>query len=186
MPNPWDRQPHDEHSFESGALPCPSCRKPTASLKQFAYVDWFVFYFVGVAASETHYRACPKCMRRFIARRAAYNIIPANVFWVLFVLPYGLLLTCKSFRTGHSPEVFLSATPQVTPPAPTGEAVTESADGFPIVVGALLGWVPCVGFAFGLFAFVISLRHNGWRMWAGRWALLSALVAHGVLFFWPR
>lgn len=175
MPNPWDRQERGVYAPEDGLRQCPVCWNATDRLKQYNYVEWFFFYFIGVAASETQYRACPRCMRKFIVRRCAYNIIPANLFWFLFVLPYGLLLICRTFQRGHSPELH-----RLTPPptAPTSES--ESADGFPIVVGGLVGWVPCFGLPIGIFAFVVSLKHTGWKKWVGRWALLSAAITHGT------
>src|SRR6476646_677615 len=111
MPNPWDRQPRQATRPPAEELPadaeleCPACGRPTDSLKQFRYVSWVLFYLVGALWQTAYYRACPPCMRRLIGRRMAWTLIPANLLWLLLILPWGLGLVVASYRKGHSPAV---------------------------------------------------------------------------------
>src|SRR5215831_15103377 len=106
MPNPWDRQPRQTTWLpEDTTLACPHCGQPTDSLKQYRFISWVVFYVIDAAYQLTYYRACPVCMRKLIARRAVWNLIPANLLWFVLVMPWGLGLIAATFRKGHSQDV---------------------------------------------------------------------------------
>ena len=46
--------------------------------------------------------ACPRCMRKVILKRTALNILPANVLWVVIVLPCHLVQLVRTLTHGHS------------------------------------------------------------------------------------
>jgi hypothetical protein len=74
----------------------------TDSLKQFRYVDYFAFGLVVWIWRAAVLRACPRCMRRLIWKRCLWNVIPANLVWVVILLPWALALTVATYRRGHA------------------------------------------------------------------------------------
>ncbi len=74
----------------------------TDSFKQLRYFDYFVFVFVAAFWQSAVLRACPACMRRWIWRQCFRNVVPANLFWVVGLLPWALVLTALTYRRGHA------------------------------------------------------------------------------------
>lgn len=89
---------------ESIQLPCPRCKQPTTSLKQFMLFEWFVFLYVYVWARRGTYTACPSCMRTIVAERFVYNLIPANLA-MFFLGPFFVVQFLRTFIPGHSKEI---------------------------------------------------------------------------------
>ena len=92
-------------TFEAGselALPCAMCHATTRSLKLFRIVDTFLFLGIAMVARARDVIACPRCMRRVLAKRLLVNLLTANVAWPLAVLPWNGLLLLRTLRTGHS------------------------------------------------------------------------------------
>lgn len=182
MRNPWDRQPRQAVYLPEDAEPdCPVCGQPTDSLKQYRYVNWVVFYLFGASYSHIYHRACPGCMRRFVARRAALNLFPANLLWFALVLPWGLGLFVATYRKGHSRDVIRLVSP--------GEAALREAERMAAanevswvrvsaVLGVLLAAVPVLGLAFALVAWSMTRNTTGWTRAAGRVAVGITAVVH--------
>ena len=178
MPNPWDLQPRASAWLDEDVeLDCPVCANPTDSLKQYRYVGWVVFYLAGATYSTTYYRACPGCVRKFVARRAARNLVPANLLWPLLVLPWGLGLVVASYRRGHSAAVIR----QITPAA---AAAREAAAGEVswgrvwVIVAVLFCWAPLFGPALAGVAYLTNRRAAGWKRTAAVAALVASVLAH--------
>lgn len=87
------------------SLTCPDCGRSTYSLKQYAFVDYVVFLVLAAAWQRTVHVACPACMRWFVARKSLINIVPANILWLVFLLPWTLILFARSYTKGHSKAV---------------------------------------------------------------------------------
>jgi hypothetical protein len=176
MPNPWDRQPRTVPIAAAAALPCPLCGQATESLKQYQYVRWMVFYLVGASWQQLVLRACPRCMRGQIVRRMVWNIVPANVLWVVLLLPWGLGLLIASRRKGHSPAVLLNITPAMV--AAQHDAANEVSWGRVwVIVAVLFCWAPLFGPLLAGLAYFLNRHSVGWKRTASRIALgLSALI----------
>ncbi len=90
------------------ALPtqCPECGEKTDSLKCYTLPS--VCIFIGIAArfSRKGHVCCPKCMRKKILLHGmTYNIITANLLWLIFILPWMVIQFLRTFTKGHSFEV---------------------------------------------------------------------------------
>jgi hypothetical protein len=95
---PITERPPDDAFF----IQCPRCLVPTASLKQYRMIRFFLFIGIGAywqTATSTH---CPTCMRREIVVKSLVNLPTANLIWPIAVLPFHLLLFIATFRAGHS------------------------------------------------------------------------------------
>lgn len=88
-----------------GLLPCPRCGVQTDSLK--AYRLPLLLLFLGVAWSLRHGTvvACPRCVRRELGRLTLVNALPANLLWVLLLLPWYSIAALRTLTHGHSPSV---------------------------------------------------------------------------------
>ena len=52
------------------------------------------------------YAVCPDCMRGILLKNAfSWNILLANLLWLLVILPYNLALLIASTTQGHSKSV---------------------------------------------------------------------------------
>jgi hypothetical protein len=84
------------------ALPCPSCRAPTASLKRYRILHFLLFLFVYARLREATITACPACARKIILRRSALNLVTGNLLFLLGYLPFHIHQFVRTFRRGHS------------------------------------------------------------------------------------
>jgi hypothetical protein len=184
VPNPWDKQPTAKAGPPvAGPLPCPVCGQPTEHLKQYEFVRWMAFYLVGAAYQTAHYRACPGCMRKLIAARAAWNVVPANLLWVVLVFPWALALFVATYRKGHSPAVLRALSEPVA--AYQTRRVDNSNDvnwGRVLAIcGLLFCWAPVVGLPLAGLAFWVNFRATNWTRRASAVALAVSSVVHLLL-----
>jgi len=182
MANPWDRQPRESVWLtEPGQLPCPVCSSATDSLKQYRFVSWVVFYLVGATYQVAFYRGCPACMRKLIARRTAWNLIPANLLWFVLVLPWGLWLVVASFRKGHSRDVIRNIAPEQAAyrEAQQLAAAHEVSWGRVWVIVALLFfWAPLFGLLLAAIAYVTNRKSAGWKRTTSIVILALSVLLH--------
>ena len=80
---------------------CYKCGRGTASLKDYRIINWFVFVIVFVGGKGMDYEACPNCMRKKIAERAAIQIFTAHVVFPI-VAVFHIVQFCRTFVPGHS------------------------------------------------------------------------------------
>src|SRR4051812_37527696 len=76
--------------LENAAEPvkCPCCHAPTRDLKCLRFAHWMVFLVLYLWVAERVTVACPRCMRRILARRLALNVVPANLAWPALLILY--------------------------------------------------------------------------------------------------
>lgn len=86
----------------SPLITCPKCGQPTASLKQYVLCNLLVFVWIMAFTRRGTYTSCGPCMRGTILERTLINIIPANLLWVIVVLPWHIVQFCRSYSDGHS------------------------------------------------------------------------------------
>jgi hypothetical protein len=91
---------------------CPVCGQATDSLKQYTCYGRCGFYVIWIEVQTVVYRACPVCLRQFLWRTCLDNMISANVFWLLLLLPKTLLQVASTHTTGHSRSVLRSIDPE--------------------------------------------------------------------------
>ena len=92
--------------LEKLKIKCPECSNTTDSLKRYNLADLLVF--VGIAGWVRHstHTACPACMRTILLKNMfSWNVLTANVLWLLFFWPYDLILMAASTTKGHSKSV---------------------------------------------------------------------------------
>jgi hypothetical protein len=174
---------------EAGLLRCPLCGQMTDSLKEYRYVRWCVFLLAGAIYQDATVGACPRCMRAFVRKSLLINVLPANVVWLVGLLPWGLVLLAATYRKGHSRSIrdalaVAEATrgKSVAPggfasPFAAQEVVTAHGNDVSwsevsAVVAVLTCWLPFIGLPFGLWAFFLN-RQPGWKR-------VCSLVAVGV------
>jgi DNA-directed RNA polymerase subunit RPC12/RpoP len=88
------------------AIKCPVCSKPTESLKRYTLLDKLVFIWVAAWTQRRTYAACPDCMRRIVLKNTfSWNILLANLLWLIVILPYNVALLIASGTQGHSKSV---------------------------------------------------------------------------------
>lgn len=78
------------------------CRQQTESLKVYRLPTFLLFIFVGASFRHGDIAACPPCMRGKLAKLAAINILPANLLWLLLLLPWYSIAALRSMTQGHS------------------------------------------------------------------------------------
>lgn len=86
-------------------IPCPSCGRPTASMKRYVMIDLLVFLGIFAFTRRATCTGCPACMRKTLLTKTLINIVPANVLWVLVVLPFHSVQLARTFAQGHSASV---------------------------------------------------------------------------------
>lgn len=185
MPNPWDRQPREAvYLPENAELPCPVCGQPTDSLKQYRYVNWAFFYLIGATLSQIFHRACPGCMRRFVARRAALNLVSANLLWFLLLLPWGLVLIAATYRRGHSRDVIRQVSPETAAVRLHQQMAVAGEVSWPrvwVILALLFAVVPILGLIFALVAWATNRNAAGWTRTGARIAVGITTVVHLAL-----
>jgi hypothetical protein len=182
MPNPWDRQPRESVWLtEPGRLPCPSCESDTDSLKQYRYFSWVVCYLVGATYKMAFYRACPACMRKWIARRAAWNLITANVLWFALVLPWGLGLIIATFRKGHSRDVIRNIGPEEAAYREAERITAQNEVSWGrvwLIVAVLFCWAPLFGIMLAIIAVVTNRESADWKRPVAIVMLVISVLLH--------
>lgn len=83
-------------------LPCPMCHQQTESLKVYRLPTFLLFLFFGASFRHGDIAACPPCMRGKIAKLAAINILPANLLWLVLLLPWYSIAALRTLIPGHS------------------------------------------------------------------------------------
>lgn len=155
------------------------CGTRTPSLKQYRYFHRLYFMLFAAAYRPSCLRACPPCMRRYVAGRMAANVVSGNLLWLVLMVPWGLVLVARSYLPGHSRAVLAEVPPE-------GIVLRELAAGDVswgrvwAVVGLLAAAAPLLGLRVGLVAWRTTRRANDWRRPAGVWALRLSLATQLV------
>ena len=158
-------------------LPCPVCGELTDGLKQYRYVNWCVFLLVGAVYRAVVYRACPGCMRQFLWQRCLYNAIPANVVWLIGLLPWGLCLIAASHRTGHSRAVVRGVTPEMAVARETAQQELSWAR-VAAILSVLLFWLPVLGLVVGAAVYWLNRRSTNWTYRVTQVAFAASVMVH--------
>lgn len=160
--------------------PCPRCLEPTDSLKQYRCPSWVVFLLVHAVWQTEYVRACPRCMRSHLARRALWNILPANLLWPLLVLPWTAGLFAATYRKGHSPAVISGFLPADQAAAVVAEQDVSWGRVW-AVVAVLFCWAPLVGAVLAALAYFANRRAGGWKRTASLAAVGVSVLVHLLL-----
>jgi hypothetical protein len=183
-----------DNGQEAVFLSCPVCGRLTDSLKQYRYMQWCVFLLAGVIYQHSDVRACPECMRAFVRRSLLINVVPANLVWLVGLLPWGLILLALSYRKGHSrgvrqaveAEAAQARSPAAVSPFASREVLTVQGDEVSwhrvtVVLALLLCWLPVLGLITGAAAVVLNHRGQGWQKVCSWVGLIVSGVLHLVL-----
>ncbi len=142
-------------------LTCPLCGAETRSLKQYRVMRWCVFYLVGSIWQVKVVRACPSCMRAVIWKSALINLVPANLLWLLLILPWTMILTLMTLVEGPSRAILEGVTPSMV--------VAREMQGRELKMGRVLAvlalifcWIPLIGLVLGAMAAWTNWRETGW------------------------
>mgnify|MGYP000040308263 CR=1 FL=1 len=81
---------------------CPDCRQPTEHLKAYRLPTFLLFLGIGASFKHGLVVACPPCMRRRLGKLTLINILPANLLWVLLLLPWYGIAALRTLTSGHS------------------------------------------------------------------------------------
>ncbi len=85
----------------AGCLPCPTCREPTDSLKQYEFY-WITLFFGHFSTRRERFAGCPRCMRRYLVFWGLASLVTSNLFWPFAVVPKLLPRFVATFRRGRS------------------------------------------------------------------------------------
>jgi hypothetical protein len=183
--NGWKRIERSPSAIAEDAIPpCPTCQKPTDSLKQYRCLSWCFYYLVGVIWRAEYVRACPGCMRRHLARRCLLNIVPSTLLWPFIVFPWTAVLFAASFRKGHSPAVISGILPYQAVEQEAARRVAENELSWArvwVIVAVLFCWAPLVGLPFVLLAYFLNRKSADWKRLASIVALAISLLIHFAL-----
>ena len=83
-------------------LPCPECHQPTDSLNGYRLPTFLLFIFIAASFKHALVVACPTCMRKKLLRLGLINLLPANLLWLVLLLPWYSLAAVMTTRPGHS------------------------------------------------------------------------------------
>lgn len=86
----------------SATLPCPHCGQSTESLKRYRLPTFLLFLGIGASFKHGLLVRCPPCMRKELGRLTLINILPANLLWIVLLLPWYGIAALRSFTQGHS------------------------------------------------------------------------------------
>jgi hypothetical protein len=161
---------------ERRLFPCPVCGELTDSLKQYRYFDWCLCLLLHAAWQVTIHRACPPCMRKFILKKCLLNVLPANLVWIVLVLPLGLVLIAASYTDGHSRAVLQGVTPTMAVQR-ENEADERSFRVFMAAMGVATFWVPVVGLIVCYVGWSKNREAAAWARRLTQWALIASAVA---------
>ncbi len=97
--------PPAQHVHGDTALPCPKCNQMTTSMKSYTMVQFLLFIWFFAFWRRQTLTLCPSCMRNELLMKTLINLIPANLLWLVLVLPWHTVLFCMTFADGHSSKV---------------------------------------------------------------------------------
>lgn len=159
---------------------CPLCNQPTRHLKQYRYIRWFVFIFVGSLWQATVIRACPSCMRWEIGKYALFNMLPANFLWLVLLLPWAMVLCLMSLVDGHSRAVLQGLTPAMIL---AKENRAQELNGHRVwaVLSLLLFWIPLFGLILSTVGWFRNVHEKNWTKPASLVGLSLSGMAHLIL-----
>lgn len=83
-------------------LPCPHCGQATDSLKGYRLPTFLLFIGIGASFKHGLVVRCPPCMRKELGRLALINVLPANLLWVVLLVPWYGIAALRSLTKGHS------------------------------------------------------------------------------------
>lgn len=90
-------------TYNYSPVQCPVCGKITDSLKVYTLPSFWLFIGFYLRYSTKGHMACPSCMRKKILLHGfTYNIITANLFWIIAILPWSLINMLRTLSKGHS------------------------------------------------------------------------------------
>lgn len=83
---------------------CPECGRMTDSLKSYALFEKCVFLICYISFRRVQYTCCPDCMRKHLIEKGILtsNVITANFFWLMFILPLTIIELYLCSKKGHS------------------------------------------------------------------------------------
>lgn len=83
-------------------LPCPECGQQTDSLKGYRMPTFLLFILVAASFKHALVVGCPDCMRKKVLKLALINLVPANILWVVLLLPWYSIVAMLTTTKGHS------------------------------------------------------------------------------------
>jgi hypothetical protein len=86
-------------------LICPGCHCVTTNLKEYVFLERWLFLPPVTSHEMGHVSGCPHCVRAEIWNKATGLIWTAHLSWPFVVLPWALCLSACSFLQGHSSSV---------------------------------------------------------------------------------
>ena len=86
-------------------LPCPECGQQTDSLKGYRLPTFLLFILVAASFKHGLLFGCPPCMRKKLLKLGLINLLPANVLWVVLLLPWYSIAAVMTTTPGHSSAV---------------------------------------------------------------------------------
>lgn len=101
------------------------CHQQTDSLKVYRLPTFLLFLFFGASFRHGDIAACPPCMRGKIAKLTAINILPANLLWLILLVPWYTIAALRTLAKGHSSRAQEFARPQPAYRHASGEPVAQ-------------------------------------------------------------
>lgn len=83
-------------------LPCPRCGQQTDSLKGYRLPTFLLFILIAASFKHGLVVGCPTCMRKELLKLSLINIIPANILFLVLLLPWYSIAAVLSTTKGHS------------------------------------------------------------------------------------
>ncbi len=83
-------------------LPCPECGQQTDSLKGYRVPTFLLFILVAASFKHGLVVGCPQCMRKKLLKLGLINLLPANILWVVLLLPWYSICAILTTSKGHS------------------------------------------------------------------------------------
>lgn len=161
-------------------LDCPLCLQPTRSLKQYRVMRWCVFYLAGAVWQVKIVRACPACMRATVWKSALINLVPANLLWLLLLLPWSMVLTLMTLVHGHSKAVLEGLTPTMVV-AREMQGREISMNRVMAILALVLCWVPLLGLIVGVIAWRVNRLDPSWTRTTSLIGLILTGLCHLAL-----
>lgn len=104
------------------------CGTTTDSLKAYRMPTFVLFLFIGASFRSGEVVACPSCMRKTLAKLTLKNLLPANLLWLLLLVPWYAIAALRSLTPGHSAsaaiQLYRLSSPARVPPQ--GGTITTS------------------------------------------------------------
>lgn len=94
------------NKYKQYPMQCPHCGTMTDSLKVYKLPAVWVFLGFYFRWATKGHMGCPSCMRKKILLHCmTYNILTANLFWLVAILPWSIVNILRTFSKGHSSEI---------------------------------------------------------------------------------